>query len=60
MSPEPTQRPTAKSCIELFTELKTPLEIELEKQRNIALKLEQELQQLMNSQLYIGEQHQQK
>ena len=49
MSPEPIHRPSAKSCIQFFTELKTPLEIELEKQKNIALQLEQQLEQLMNS-----------
>jgi hypothetical protein len=49
MAPDPADRPTAQLCLEHFTELKTPLEIELERQRAKAVYLEQELQKLMES-----------
>jgi serine/threonine protein kinase len=50
MSPDPVDRPTAQLCLHHFTELKTPLEIELERQTAKAMLLEQELQKLMQHQ----------
>lgn len=49
MSPDPNDRPSAQLCLQNFTELKTPLEIELEKQKLKASKLEYELQQLLQA-----------
>jgi serine/threonine protein kinase len=54
MSPDPKDRPSAQHCLEHFIELKTPLEIELERQRMKAMRLEQELQQLIQKKLRIG------
>lgn len=49
MSPDPNDRPSAQLCLQNFTELKTPLEIELEKQKLKALQLEHELQLLLQA-----------
>lgn len=54
MAPEPKDRPGAQHCLENFIELKTPLEIELERQRTRAMELEQELQQLMENKFKIS------
>ena len=43
MAPEPLNRPTARVCLQTYSSLKSPLELELELQKQYARSLEERL-----------------